>query len=237
MSLWRTQFQTMLQALAVTMLTASIAAAEVPGLCNTGQTPATPAGCTGELATPNPPGGGPNRDGNWGVGYRPLSDEHNPCLLRAFVSAWVDTPNGDWLPNSASPDSEWITRYDGEGNIPSGWYVYVTKFPVPATLRSGIVPARVIINGRLSSDNSTYALYVESPANSGACTIVRGLPIPINSDVDWSQWVDFSFTHPVYAGADAYLFVVVQNEYNSGLSNGDSPTGLRVEFLSTSAFQ
>jgi hypothetical protein len=35
-----------------------------------------------------------------------------------FLPAWVDT-----LPDSASPYSEWISPYDGESNLPVGWYV------------------------------------------------------------------------------------------------------------------
>jgi hypothetical protein len=89
------------------------------------QTPKTFSGCTSVLMTPNPTGGGPNRDGNWEIAYpypSTLSPVHGLCGL-SFVRAWVDTrvlqaPFDSWLPNSASTASEWITPYDGEGNQP-----------------------------------------------------------------------------------------------------------------------
>jgi len=235
----RIQSKTVLHAVAAMLLFATMAAAQIAGLCNTGQTPATSAGCSGVLVTPNPYGGGPTRDGNWALAYpypSTLSPDHGPCALKTFVPAWVDTPNIDWLPNSASPASERITPYAGETNISAGWYVYVTQFPVPSVLPGGRVPTSVTINGRLSSDNATYAIYLESPANSAACSAVRGLPVPLNNDLDWDRWVDFSFAHPISAGADAYLAVLVRNQYNTGLSSGDSPTELRIEFFDTSAF-
>src|SRR5690348_5366338 len=102
------QSKTILQALATMLFFAAMAAAQIPGLCNTGETPATAAGCTGALVPPNPTGGGPNRDGNWELTYRPLSDRRKPCVLTEFVPAWVDTPYFTWLPNIASSASEWI---------------------------------------------------------------------------------------------------------------------------------
>jgi len=61
----RTQSKTIPHALAAMLLVGTIAAAQIPRLCNTGQTAKTFAGCTGALVPPNPPGGGTNRDGNW----------------------------------------------------------------------------------------------------------------------------------------------------------------------------
>ena len=55
-------------------LFAMAAKAEIAGLCNTGQTHVNPLGCTGQMVTPNPPGGGPNRDGNWELASFPLSN-------------------------------------------------------------------------------------------------------------------------------------------------------------------
>jgi hypothetical protein len=59
----------LLLALAAMFLFASTATAQIKGLCNTGQTAQTILGCTDVLVTPNLEGGGPNRDGNWGLAY------------------------------------------------------------------------------------------------------------------------------------------------------------------------
>ncbi|MGO4882765.1 MAG: hypothetical protein ACLP59_18390 [Bryobacteraceae bacterium] len=223
---------------------AGSAAAQISGLCNTGETPASSSGCTGVLVTPNPEGGGPSRDGNWQLAYpypSTLSQTHGPCHLHSFAQAWVDTPNRTWMPNTASGESEWLTPHDGENNLPMGWYVYRTSFPVPSTLPDGSVPTGLTINGRLTSDNATYGFYLESPARSTTCGVVSGPPVPINpagqGSSDYDQWWDFSFTSPIAltAGADAYLYVVVYNPYNNP-PNGESPTGMRIEFFPTSAF-
>jgi len=237
----RTQSKSILHALAAMLLFATLAAAEIPSLCSTGQTGKTIFGCTGVLVTPNPTGGGPNRDGNWALAYpypSALSPTHGPCVLKGFIRAWVDTPNGSWLPDSASGASEWITIYDGESLNPlPGWYVYRTAFHVPSVLPGGVVPTGVIINGRLASDNATYGFYMGNPADGYACAFVTGLPVPINPAgsgfSDFTQWWDFSFVNPVpiTPGADLWLYVLVQNA-----AGGNSPTGLRVEFFGSSAF-
>jgi hypothetical protein len=230
-----TSHKTMLHALSAMLLFATMAAAEIPTLCNTGQTHEAGSGCTGVLAPPNPTGGGPDRDGNWVLANpypSPLSSPDSVCELKSFVPAWVDTPNGAWLPNGSSTASEWITPYDGEGDLAPGWYVYATKFLVPTVLYGGTVPTGVTISGHLASDNSTYGIYMANPA-AGLCSPARDLPVPINPDSSFTEWSDFSFTNPIAItpGAPLLLFVVVQNA-----AGGDTPTGLRVEFFSTSSF-
>lgn len=183
MSSLRMLSNTMLHVFVAILLLATVAAAGIPGLCNTGETAKTATGCTGVLVTPNPPGGGPNLDGNWGLASpypSTFSSTQNPCSLTSFESAWVDTPNAAWLANSASAASEWITPYDGENPLANGWYVYLTAFHVPAVLPSGSAPAGITINGRLASDNPTYQIYMASPANGGSCAVVTGPPVPIN---------------------------------------------------------
>src|SRR5579864_9214811 len=172
MSSFTRQSNTILHALAAMLLFTAMASAQIPGLCNTGQTAATSAGCTGALVPPNPTGGGPNRDGNWGLTIRSISVHRNPCVLKGFVNAWVDTPYFTWLPNSVSSASEWITTYDGEASQPGGWYAYRVTFSVPSVLPSGSVPTGVTINGQLTSDNSTFAIFLESPADSANCSLV-----------------------------------------------------------------
>ena len=228
-----------LKSLAATLLFAAVATAQVPGLCNTGETPRTASGCSGILVTPNPTGGGPNRDGNWLVADpypSMLSTTLGACALKSFTKAWVDNPvAGAWIPNGIA--SEWITPYDGEGNLPSGWYVYATGFHVPALLTSGLTPKGIFISGRLASGNSTYVFALASTAKDGSCAVAKDLQLPVNPGTlpgdDSEKWTDFSFTSPIgiTPGSDLFLYVVVQNAYSAA-----SPTGLRVEFFGTSAF-
>jgi len=228
----------LLFAFASTSLFTSTATAEIKGLCNTGDSRQTASGCTGVLVTPNPTGGGPSRDGNWGLAYpypTTLSSTFGPCDLKEFIWAWVDTPLSAWLPNSASAESEWITPYDGEGNQPQGWYIYLTGFHVPAVLPGGIVPTGVTINGRLASDNSTYGFVLASRANGGSCGFVDGLPVPINYTEQFRQWTSFSFTSPIAITPDSDLFLYVL-VYNGVFNGSPNATGLRVEFFDTSAF-
>jgi len=235
--LWECGPNVIMNVLAAMLLFATIAAAQIPGLCNTGETTKTALGCSGILVTPNPTGGGSNRDGNWQLAYP--SATVGPCSLKGFTRAWVDTPNGGWLPNSVSAASEWITPYDGEGNMAAGFYVYRTVFHVPAVLPGGVVPTGASISGRLVSDNATYGFYMGNLADA-SCAFVTGLPVPINPNggLQISQWWDFSFTNPIAItpGSDLLLYVLVQNYYDSQLPDGISPTGLRVEFFPTSTF-
>lgn len=229
--------RTTLQALPTLVFAASICSAQINGLCDTGQTIKTAAGCTGVLVAPNPTGGGPNRDGNWRLGYpypTPFTGFPDACLVKAFVPAWVDTPSGEWLQNSASAPSEWIMPPDGEINGPAGWYVYATSFPVPATLPNGEVPRKLFIAGQLSSDNVTFLIYLESPAGSAKCTLVDGQDFPVNNvGNQFDVWTPFSFENklPVTAGANANLYFVVQN---APCCEGENPTGFRAEFFTSS---
>lgn len=218
--------------------------AQIPGLCNTGQTAKSAAGCTGALVTPNPPGGGPTRDGNWLIAHPYPSNAttaSNPCALK-YERTWVDSPNGAWLPNSSSTASEWITPEASEDNQHNGYYVYATTFPVPDSVNGGAAPTAFTINGRLASDNATVDIYLETPAGSGTCLLVSGQTFPVNPagqlSSDFQQWWPFSFTNSqtLAVASPALLYFVVQNYYDPNVSDGESPTGLRVEFLSTSSF-
>lgn len=143
------------------------------------------------------------------------------------------------MPNSASTLSQWITPHDGEGDRTVGYYVYATAFPIP----DSPAPTGVTINGQLASDNATVAIYLETPAGGGSCSLVSGQSFPINpagsGNSDFDQWWPFSFTNaqPLAVASPAALFFVVHNLYDGDLPKGASPTGLRVEFFSTSAFQ
>ena len=147
----------------------------------------------------------------------------------------LQEPFDSWLPNSASTASEWITPFDGEGNQPQGWFIYLTEFHVPLVLPGGIVPKGLVINGRLASDNQTYGFVLASAARGGSCALVEGLPAPINLNEEFSQWANFSFTSPIAItpDSDVFLYVLVYN----AVSNGDpNATGLRVEFFDLSTY-
>jgi hypothetical protein len=148
--------------------------------------------------------------------------------VKVFVPAWVDSPSGAWLPNSVSTQSEWIR----ENNAPAGWYVYATNFPVPAKLPNGVVPTKLFVAGQVSSDNATYAIYVESPAGSANCTLVAGQNFPVNACCQFSSWAPFSFENklPLTPGANTNLYFVVQNATGSNIN----PTGFRAEFFTSS---
>jgi hypothetical protein len=233
------RFPAALYALGTALFFTTAGLAEIPGLCNTGEGPKTLAGCTGSLVTPNPPGGGANRDGNWAITYLTASQASNDPCVRKLVQAWVDTPNSLWLPNSVSTASEWITPFDGENDQKAGYYVYVTFFPVP----DSPAPTGFTINGQLASDNPTVAIYLATPAGNPSCSLVSGQTFPVNppgqGHSDFSQWWPFSFTNTqiLAVASPAALYFVVHNPYDpTGGPNGSSPTGLRVEFFSISAF-
>ena len=214
--------------------------AEIPGLCNTGETHKEFAGCTGVLVTPNPPGGGSNTDANWGVEYLGSTEgiSKSQACKHDLISAYVDTPESAWMPNSASTASEWITPYDGEGLQAPGYYIYVTLFQV----NDSPAPLGFTINGQLASDNGTVDIYMETPAGSGNCELVAGQTFPVNplgsGESDFQQWWPFSFTNPgpIAVASPTALYFVVHNQYDIDYSSGDSPTGLRVEFFSSSTF-
>lgn len=233
-----TAFQmTALKMIVASAIFAAAAVAQIPGLCNTGETAKTPLGCTGVLVPPNPSGGGSHRDDNWELAFPYPSVRADACSLGDFVRAWVDTPDQAWFPNSTSPASEWITPYDGEGLASVGTYIYRTTFHVPSILPGGVRPTSVTIEGRLASDNQTYGFYMSNPAE-GSCSFVSGLPVPVNLQNQFHQWQDFRFTNPIAItpGSDLLLYVRVDNVYNAGYPNGASPIGLRIEFFRTSSF-
>jgi hypothetical protein len=106
-------------------------------------------------------------------------------------------------------------------------------------LPGGAVPTGVTIYGQIASDNETYAIYLESPANNAhGCALASG---PVNSETSFSEWTPFSFTNSlaITPGADAYLYFVVENQpcpVGCGGPGEASATGLRVEFFASSTF-
>lgn len=226
---------------ALALVFTAAAAAQISGLCNTGKTPATNAVCAALLLPVTATTGGqtPSSDQDWEIAYpypATISAVHGPCALGVFIRSVVQTPDGAWLANSNSRDSEWIMPDGGGNDSPEGVYVYRVKFPVPLKLASGVTPTGLTVNGQLASDNSMAMIYLESPAHSGSCSAVAGQAFPVSGANDYAQWSPFSFSNtlPLVAGSDAYLYFVVGN--GGGETPGGSPTGLRVEFFSSSTF-
>ncbi len=226
------------------LLFGGAAAAQIQGLCNTGETVKNVDGCSSHLVAPNPAGGGPNQDGNWSVTYSSSATPIIPCELTGYALAYVDTPPSGWVgPNTSS---EWIMPYDGEDNHLAGWYVYSTVFAVPAVLPDGSTPKGVTVNGQVSSDNTTYSIYLYSPANAAHpanCSTVSGQTFPVNpketsGEADQQQWWPFHFTNrdELSPGGYAIVYFVVLNAYFPSVAGGESPTAFRAEFSSNSAF-
>lgn len=127
----------LLMNVAAFLLSATVASATIPGLCNTGLTNGSGV-CTGPLVTAD---SGTTNDANWTIAtpYPTAASSSpipNPCGAATqcnpaltFVPAWVDFPDPAWLANSAvysATASEWIT-HQTELSL-GGYYVYATTF-------------------------------------------------------------------------------------------------------------
>jgi hypothetical protein len=227
--------KTILHVFAAVLLSAAMAAAAIPGLCNTGLV----AGCTALVA----PGNGSSTDGNWQIANpSPTSPSTLPlpvpceqsCLVLSFEPAWVDFPDPSWQPDPAtySPTAgQWITP-QVENNL-GGQYIYRTTFPVPAGM------GHVTIYGLLLSDNEVYAIFLSS--GSSECIPVAGYPYDgaaVNSPSNFiAPATKFKIVKmPVTAGATATLYFVVRNRGEGGVDSNPTSTGLRVSFNASSAF-
>ena len=234
----RNRSKTILHVLAALLLSAAMAAAAVPGLCNTGLSNGNyPFLCTGPIVAPG------LTDANWTIavpsptasstsglvnpcGVAPIYFTSNPALT--YVPAWVDTPDPSWLPNNL--DSAWITP-QVEDNL-GGQYVYAITFPVPAGF------GHVTIAGELLSDNEVWAIYLSSGSPTtiyDECIPLAGLPYNgsyMNSATNFTPpWTTFNFMkYPVTAGGTATLYIVGRNRGAGGIDSNPTSTGLRVVF-------
>jgi len=247
------RFRTILQGLAALLLFTAMAAAGVPGLCNTGLSNGSGV-CTGPLVAD----GMGLTDANWQIAVMPSLPTSgsnfmpNPCAAAnspewvtptlGFVPAWVDDPDLAWLPNSTTytaTASEWITPQveDGVG----GHYIYAISFPVPASA------GHVTIVGKLLSDNEVHAIYLSYglPGNVSnsftECIPIAGYPYDnaaVNGPEDFfSPWTEFGVVKaPVPTdGSPATLYFVVRNRGLGGIDSNPTDTGLRVRFDQTSS--
>jgi hypothetical protein len=104
-----------------------------------------------------------------------------------------------------------------------GYYIYQTTFTIPA----GYIPSTAIIGGRLTSDNETWAIFLNNVA-------VAGVPVSgtsVNGPNDIDVWTNFSITSGFVTGVNTLDFEV-RNRGLGGVDASTTDTGLRVEFTS-----
>jgi hypothetical protein len=236
----KVRFSMILLGLAALFLFTTIAAAGVPGLCNTGLSNGSGV-CTGPLVTLG------GTDANWQIAVpSPTSGSNyapNPCSAANppnwvtptlnFVAASVDAPNPAWVQNSpkyTAYASEWINPQTGG----EGYYIYAVSFPVPTG------NSHVTIVGKVLSDNQVGAIYLSYglpsnvPSSFTECIPFGGYPynnVPMSGVYGFIlPWTPFGIVKaPVPTdGSPATLYFVVWND-------SDNVTGLRVQFNQTSS--
>jgi hypothetical protein len=152
---------------------------------------------------------------NTGVGISGQSDS-NYALSSAVSSTAVITydsqwPIGPWLANSSA--SKWITPTAGQGDTfdpsTSGIYTYTLSFDL-----TGYNAASAAFSGRFAADNSV---------------VVKLNDQVIGNATGFSDWTSFSASGGFAPGVNTLDFVVT-----NWAQNGGNPTGLRVEFGSSS---
>ncbi len=155
---------------------------------------------------------------NTGVGASDTADsnyslKHNGVVSTPIITVnnvWPITP---WLVNTV--DSKWITPTDNQAQSfdPSsnGTYTYSLSFNL-----NGYDASTAALTGRFSADNN-------------AVVLLNGTQI--GSVSDFKVWGNFGSSNGTafVAGTNTLEFVVTNLKQSSG-----NPTGLRVEFLSSS---
>ena len=120
----------------------------------------------------------------------------------------------NWIPDSNSTLSHWLTPSTDQGqsydqNTP-GQYTWTLKFNL-----TGFDPTTASLSGRFATDN-----------NSVASLNTNGL---LNPSTAFSTWSTFS------AGAGSFVNGINTLTFTvNNLAGGQNPTGLRVEFTSSS---
>ncbi|WP_343732580.1 PEP-CTERM sorting domain-containing protein [Duganella sp.] len=119
--------------------------------------------------------------------------------------------DGTWLVNTDT--SKWITPTATQGQsldpAADGIYTYTLKFNL-----AGYNAATAVFDGRLAADNSV---------------IVKLNGTTIGSGQGFQSWYDFGAGSGFVAGLNTLEFVVTNDQLSGG-----NPTGLRVEFESSS---
>ena len=104
-----------------------------------------------------------------------------------------------------------------------GEFLQSTFILTPAARFAGLA-----INGQLASDDTTFAIYLESPAHSGRCSLVPGQPFPVNPlTTAFSNGGPSISATPTQSrpGADACLYFVVRDAPSNGYPNANWPSG------------
>ncbi|WP_180541028.1 hypothetical protein [Nevskia soli] len=212
-------------------------AQDVPStaFCNTGRTekPVSLAGCLAtELVSPiNPVDGGAIVDGNWLLATPYPTATYtapapNPCsLVSRYTPVPINEPWNSWY-NPDDGRSQWISPLGG-GTTPPGWYVYASYFLVPPAL-DGYPSYELNMTGQLMADDQMAYIYVaDFSAGEVSCGQIAAL-----SSNGFTSWTPFSASAPVRPNSVGYVYFIVLNDYST--SHTVNPTGLRVEYQSTS---
>ncbi len=132
----------------------------------------------------------------------------NPTIT--FDNQWPISP---WITNASSNDSKWITPTGTQSQsfdaASAGTYTYTLSFDL-----TGYNASSAAFTGRLAADNSVVVLL-----NNHTITSASG----------FTDWTSFSANSNFVAGVNKLDFVVT-----NWAQNGGNPSGLRVEFASSS---
>jgi hypothetical protein len=150
------------------------------------------------------------------------SGDSNYTLSAASSDTWISSsvpvitydsqwPIGPWLANSS--DSKWITPTSTQGQSLDAWsggtYTYTLAFDL-----SGYNASTASFVGRLAADNAVTVKLNDTVISSAA---------------GFTDWTAFSANSGFTSGLNTLQFVVTNWQQDSG-----NPTGLRVEFASSS---
>ena len=137
-----------------------------------------------------------------------LSSAVSTTPVITYDSQW---PIGPWIANDST--SKWITPTSSQGESFDPWtngtYTYTLTFDL-----SGYNAATAMFSGRLAADNS-----VQVKLNNNV----------IGSATGFTGWTSFGASSGFVSGVNTLDFVV-----SNWAQNGGNPTGLRVEFGTSS---
>lgn len=141
-------------------------------------------------------------------GYYTLSSAVSNTPIITYDSQW---PIGPWLANDST--SKWITPTASQGESFDPWtpgaYTYSLSFDL-----TGYNAASASFGGRMAADNAVVVILNNNVIGSGT---------------GFTDWTSFSASSGFVPGVNKLDFVVT-----NWAQNGGNPTGLRVEFGSSS---
>ncbi len=119
-------------------------------------------------------------------------------------------PIGPWMVNDTN--SRWLTPTINHTSIAAGEYTYELQF----TLTPKLIASTGMFTARYAVDNSMVSVMLNSTA----------LTAPAGS---FTAWTNFSASSGFVAGLNKLTF-----KTRNAVGSGNNPTGLRVEFLTSS---